>query len=624
MNFAIKKKLSTNDIPIASLSFPDIRSSDVITMIDTSVYEQQNKKTSWQYITSMSDSNGNLIDASIFGKYIVTNEVYRDSFNNDTPLFYRHQLYNYYLNNRVEYKEYSVVLSNSQLIQLPVSIGKEIITSSVSCVYKEDLSDCPIQYVDYGRRLVRLSNSVTGIIIVRYSLIPIDITVSGDRLHIYRAEIIPRPESNYYVITLLSTSYASLTVTFSGYDRKSDKNMIITEYTTPSIIYENIDPDVFSGEQIDPANTWAIPAPLSRVVTGYPVPVVKEHNQLFYMRSLSTSDITKIGVILPESEQFSNEWNISFTKNSTIIDGKQYTTIPETLCRESELRKETISNCEGDIVSLSGQYPSFYKKSDGTIGGLVLLNNDREQTVLSISRDSRSIRLSERVGLNDILSLFYYNEMCVRDYFHSLNPTKSSCFNTYDARNSVMVIGLTESLNGNLSYPVVAFFPMYTELGLFISYSYQYVVSILNPESHEERIINRQRFIPLGTDEVCVDGCDVIWLGIVYTINPLTPESIQFRDMRKKGGGVTSRHVSCFDYSFYDGEATDASVKTDVIVKQSILNNYKDKLIAYDKDCILASNPEKTAHDKTRQYLNEVITKHVLPGSDVTIYEVEE
>lgn len=629
MRFTVLTNPSDHDAALCAIRFPQISSDAVVNTSSFAHLIPGNTKPLWLSLTANLDKDtSELSKQNIFGIPSITNEVYFiPETGEETPLYYRHQLcVPLYTHRTVAHEEFITYTENlnTEGIRLNTISGTTLVVDSVTIIYDGNTVFKDF-YIDTGRLRIYPWDTFpvpsNGQLTVRYTSIPVDVSVTGERLMIYRPLVNSSGFPSLYYIDILSTSQKPMLVTYQAYDRTRGVSYTHVERTTASEIFEYVPIGFFSGQtktysdRLPDTGYYTVNSDGTIYVIGNP--------GLYYMRSQDLTYDTRLHVTVPRRVPFTEDWyaTCSDSKITRTIGENTFTfdcTVDPSL---TECRKERLVGNNSYIIQVEQSTPLYYRKHDGTIGGItVTIDNTRISSVMSVDISSNALYTEQFLTQQHNVELSYRSRSSKRAWHISLNPVMPSANKTPLSRDNIICV-LIPPVESGVTTPLCATLPMYTEQGSLITYDYTTLDNLFNRSSSLQRIESRMKYIPLLPQELLNPDIPLIPIVAFYTINPITSASIRIDSTRTAGGGLSHYTPNCFDYSYYDGEGTDLSSMLAVLVSTSLIEDYAQRLALYDPVARDHDDPTEYARGKAREHLRTLIEKFTLPGTEFIIEE---
>lgn len=594
-----------------------------------------NRKPLWLSLVARNDNPDNeyseLSRKNLFGIPAITNEVYYiPETKDETPLYYRHQLVNYYYTHQI-YSNEQIVSSSSIAsgIPIPTVSGTTLVRDTIVVYFGDDDTPFLDFYLDCGRGMLHfwpqaeLPDPLPDRITVRYLSVPIVVQLVSERLSVHRFEARSTNIPFLFAVDILSTTAKPITATFISYNSYLGNAVSVTEETTAVTVFEFVPSNYFTGQK--PTYSAPYQNDYTYTVDSNGVIFVMAPPSTFYMRSRDLSSDTRLYPISPRNVAPEYDWFPAISDAEVVTANGTYGYPPHEERGQFEYHRETVRGAHVPVVQVSTALPCVYRKHDGTIGGVEVIVNENEQAVVrAYDIDANTLHLSRVYTQQHILVISYYSRALLKAVDITLNPLLPSHTGKALSRDNAVVILLPPRESG-VFRPIGAVLPMYNANGGMITFSYSELDSIFNAEIPELREENREKYILfLPTELREHPEYNLLPIGIFYTINPFGPQSFIIEDARISGGGWRTYMPNAFDYSHYDTEGTDLSAFVTVTVKRSLIDAYAEQLAKSDRETLLQQEPEEYAKTKAREHLSQAIKRHLLPGTVVTIEEIDE
>lgn len=670
MYFRLRKEPTIGDISIATLHIKEVMSDDIIQIVDFSnrlennpISAIKNMSSVPKALTAENDDDRYLLQSeSTFGKINITNEYFYNTISNESiPLWFSHCMKHTYFNSnsiqktikrviRKEYKESDRIIT----AMIPASGNYIILGDSVS-VEKTKGSDTGFLdrnhfFVDYGKGTVKILSDIVeneDEYIIRYTLLPIDVTVITFGNEIYRLEVWPAlhklcsacngigcdtcngkkyiPYSNNYILNILCTDNQPIYVSYKS-STTTDLVEEIEEYTTPTNIFNIVDNNTRKNLIATIDNDWDVSFTTHRVfsilqdinyndsiyVTCY------NPDMVFTFRPDTIYD-TKIKITKPKSLGFNIDWYPSITKGEILThDGNYFSTGSPNEVGTTISISETARIIDPVTISVAGGYIlAMYTYDDKWYGVTVRKSDGSEINVQSIDLKNGIIKLEEKISRLEVITVDYQTNI-IGNELHNIciNPLITHEYHNNNIIKNIILFMLAEndeSHKGQL--PVyIKILDKYVDAQP-VTYTYDEINNKLNSSDSIVRNAYRNDILDLPSK---YNG-DILYrlepLALVYAINPLDEDGYLVEDARIYGGGTTYRNRSFYEHSLYGGELADMELYLKYHIPIDVYNDLISRAKMWDESTIISDSPDSSAKSSVMNLLKNKVKKYSLLGT---------
>lgn len=627
MKFKAKRKLSKYDVPVASLRFKPVYSSNVVQLIDYSASIPGNTIASVSEVHTKTTDTYSLDTLNIFGKIQLTDKYYGDKATGSTiPLWYLHTLQRPYYNNNVSSRLITkdirhLYVSTDRIISsiVPTDGNMVIVQDSIKVKNNNTLLyiDNDSFWWDTAKNNIRISDTIaTGGISfdVSYDLLPLNIEVETyeNSMYLPNIERVYNSNTKYYHLRFLSTSPKPMKVWYMGVQNNEE----IDEFTGYTLVtpifnevvnsarlwminsedYENTELRVFSYNTIGDSNY---------------ISVTSSNSDRKYTFRPEKEQSTKIKLLPPDYYEFSRDWFIGInTYTFDTNDGRTFSVADRGIVDTRERIIEKAEIISSTIISLSHKNIQYTIGPYGDIQGIEVYTSDGKVIdIESVNNNIGVLYLQSEVSKNDDITVHYAITKGYIDFnYICLNPLPSHSDHNYDIRNNVLAFFIIDSANDTLNMPIaVKVLPLYNG-NQFMHYDITTIGGMINSQSDIDRETFRADMVNLPPELVNSDTV-IETIGIAYLTNPLDTDGYIVEDMRIYGGGTKENNMSFHEYSLYDGEATDLELFIKVHMKERLFDDLVNRILEWDPDVLKLDNDKRA--DMARQKAHEMINKKI-------------
>jgi hypothetical protein len=569
-----------------------------------------------------------------FERTIVTSEYhYNPQTGISIPLWYIHYLRELYYNSDSIEKSIKRNIRNSyensdRIISamIPSASGYVILGGSVSVRRTREsvhVNLDPWEFaIDYGKGEVSVLRSkvqADDVLLVRYTLVPVDIQVETEDEGFYRIEVreVVTGYSTYYTTAVLTPIGSSVRVKYKAAISSQTVDEV-TESTTPTPLFvqveESVRADVVNrvraGDPVDIVSTRVFS--LSEVEGGADHIYITTNNKDSKFTFTSSSRYNnRIRLTRPESLGFMVDWYPRTTTGSVHTYDDRHFLVgdlgdPCPIVTTTEVARvvdpTTLSVSKGDLLAMYTSERGWYGVTVERKDGVIL-------SVESLDTQNGLINLATEVSRLDIIKVTYqaYTEGHTVDRV-CLNPLDTHAYHNKNIRKVMVLYVLGENRYSEDTPVYARTLEKYIEAKP-VTYTYSEIDNLLNSSNKDTRNTYRSLIDELPDIYLDDDLIRLEPLALLYVINPLDEDGYLVEDARLSGGGTIVKHRSYFDYSYYDGEGTDMESYLSIKVPQYMYNDLKDRAIRWDPDVITSSDPSAEAHKKTIELIRRKVKK---------------
>ena len=607
------------DIPIATLTMPELTSSMMIQVSDFSTMHRLNIDTLQkpQFIYNPA--------ASGFGELSHTNIMLTDAFAYDpvlkrsTPLWYHHSISGVIKTDTYIDRTILTTWSKTEdtLLQIPESLttstllvdGSVTVTStdgtSYGDEYKTGIADTPLVIVDYAKGILRLRGSadaVAGPVVITYRLVTLNLAFTVPSPYLYRLTAKCRMNQPQYYHVAILTDYAyPLRVAYDRCDVDTiDRH---TEYTqvcerwhnVPSTVTGNAD-RTFYIQQKAADTVYEI------VITGMFRPYLT-----YAMLSRGTTSAIRRIRIAP-NRTYDECWSL----------------------QEKCTAYRASTKCKGFIIDAThikvpntGLY--ITRGSDGLVSNVLVTRANGERVDVADSDAAAGIIVTaEPVSKKETIYVLYDYITEYRDLpYLCMNPThRHDHAGLYDTGNlpwavvredlatKVCIISMYQSDTG-MRYGVTITSRL--QNSTIAQYTLETLTELFNPKGTQTPFSVYTYDNGAFTKKTTTNT--VYPLAVLYLSSPIDASAITIEDARVYGGGTATQFSNQYDTAYYDGEITDMSAYLDINISAAVYNDLVARILQHHPDILYAENKEEQAHIIARNLIAAGVDKATLAGS---------
>lgn len=661
MQFRIRSTPVGHDVPLASVYISDVLSNDVVQLMNFSSHIENNMTSAVKQMSSEPKySDGNdyhnrfaLRARSSFGSIEITNEYHYDRTTGAvTPMWYMHSLQRSYYNPDILQKSIkrnirtgseqsdrvitAMIPVNGDYVILgdSVSIKKSVGVNQGWLSYKE-------YYVNYGEGSLSILSDISEAgsqFEIRYTLVPIDLSVTTFDNSPYRIELHPSIYSicttcggsgcddcygkgrvtyaSHYTVSILSPSTSQILVSYRSFVTTTRVEEV-SEYTNSAKVFNAVGEEVRRNTVVDLLSDWEIDPVKYRVFsrendpTDYRdiISVTTDNPDEMYTFRSNTKYNTRIRLVKPYSLGFMIDWFPQVTEATVRQhDGTVYSTESQVQSRPISV-SEIATIVDPNTLSVSiGNIYAMYTSDFRWYGVTVKRSDGTELEVDSVDIQNGLIHLIDNVSRREIINVLYYTRPIGRGIYEvCLNPLSTHGYHNVDIKNKIVLYIIADSSAGDL--PIyVKILDKYRDNEL-LTYTYEDLNAALNAESNQSRKSFRSDIAGLPSKYKTDTFTRLELLGLLYVINPLDEDGYLIEDARLFGGGTPIKHRSFYDHSYFDGEACDMESYLVYRVPQWIVDDLAERALIWNPDTVMADDPNSHAVEAAEDLIRKKIKK---------------
>lgn len=660
MRFVVRNTPGIHEVPIANMQIASVSSNDVVQVVDFSAMIENNLVSSAMKMTGYplgtEGENGYFLDAiSNFGSIELTDEYHYDFRTGvSRPLWYAAYAGYVYYNTRYLDKSLRRVIRTPEIDRVVTALIPSdgsycLIRNSVSIEQTSGSSTGFLSrndyYVNYATGTVYILSSAVAeddVFIVRYRLVPDDISVSSETPSFYRSELSPAsyslcescsgtgcsschgfgyiPGTDYYRLVILLSEPGQVTITYKTpetgetIDVREESANAVTLYTATSdedrvTAITTMSEDPLTDEVIRRTFSLVHFESADRIGTTTSNP-----DTAFSFRT-ALSRTTKIRIEPPQGTGFSHDWYPTITYG-TVVNDSETLEVSSTFASERISVSETATIVDQYTISLSHGNISAWLTADRGWAGISL--TDEYGTELSISHVDTLhgiISVSNTVSRNSTIRAEYRVQsqgLQVTDW--CLNPLSNHAYHNNGIVESVFlyVLGSTDST------VYLKRLPRYID-NRYAVYTYDTIETSLNAADPVTRNAYRADIPGLPSEYSDEELIRLEPLAIVYLVNPFDESAYTIEDIRIFGGGIVSATPSFYDHSFFDGEAFDAETMVKVHVPDSILTDLAQRALLWDRATLQSEDSDSYSKTAAYERVKRVVSKYTQLGCNLEI-----
>jgi len=643
MIFKTKRTLSPYDVPIANVQVRTVGSHDMVQLTDMSTGIAGNNEAAVTSVASRPLGSGTvgheyrLQAKNVYGEIELTDEIYDDRTTGiSAPLWYVHSVKRPYYNTTVVTRSIrrhikadridadriimGLLPSNTKSLIVFGSVVIQDVTAATTLAPDEYSVNYDATMVTIRRDKAVGNHTYT----ITYDIISADVTVTAPMDTYWRFEVerIVDSVDDYFHLRLLSTDSRPFKVTYTSY---GDEEVVRSyeEYTYANPIFTEVPEAVRQAIVADPLTDSIMRRVFSYEEVGsyqYIQTYSQNPDRVFHFRS-NTALASKIHLLKPAQHHAAEDWYMNVTAGRfTGSSSRLFTVSMRPGIDDFEDVTETATFVDSTTLWLSRQNVIFYITGDHTIGGITITRTDGTSvSINSVDSQRGIVYLSESVSQQDILQATYRVYTGYRTCTRAcLNPLLTHHDHNFDAKNKVFAFFLApSSFCQDNDLPVyVKPLDQYDSLD-FLVYTRAALDASANSADAGVRTAFRADII--GLPDVLKTSADRLEiLGTVYLSNPLDEDGYLLEDARIFGGGSSDRIRSAFDYSYYDGEATDLEPIIRVHIPQAIVDDLVAKAIEWNPEVVALDTiaaRQELARQRVHEYIQAKVKKFSMLGT---------
>lgn len=625
MNFRLRRKASTGDVPIAELRYPTLYSNDLVHVIDYASALPGNTIAAVPSIESGTSASGELAVPCPFEQPQLTDERYvNQALGLDEPLWYLYTASRAYRSPSVASKSYQFRVragfhdTDSYRVFAAPSDGQMMVRGTTTVTYRAT-GEGSFSALAAARYLIDHGDgSIT--VALDDPAVSYDVRITYS-LAVCRASITTGGSCRYRIELEHLNSQLPSCLTLR----------VLSDQRYPMVVaYQYLEDD--GATPVDTSETL-MAAPLftlvdERAMDYLAASITTDNDRRYFsatrdgsrtrLRSFPASPLqryrfrgagpqTHIALGEPRARNFHTDWYPSVHGSVLVTPSGEVYQTGDGRARLRRRRSLATIVTATSIVVPSQSLVAF-RGVDGWEGISVSDQYGTAHQVVSYDETTGIVEVADELSRKDVVTVDYFEHEDSVPVCCCLNPLAAHAGHNYGAPDIAIVFGLLPA-SAATGAAAVVYAPVekYTN-GRIRSFSHADVEEMFNGT---DQAVFRPTIVNLPSG---FEG-RIEPLATMYVASPIDEDGIEIADARIGGGGFPSFTRDCYDYSLYDGEATDLESYLVVQIDQNLYDDLVDRLLLWDAEVMASSDPQTTAHAKATSLIASRVRKYAMLGT---------